>query len=149
MCGAAAEQLEEDQQRYSGLLQQCPPPLARFLQSPRPLPHRSGSNSSILPFRHVFIHWCPHSPVPPPANEGSKADMARLLQLVLGISINCERKESKYKTHVSLTHPQSLFQSLTVTLRPSLLAPAYIQDIMAMQEDSQHIIMAAIQEVRV
>ena len=53
----------------------------------------------IPPYSHsaIFSFTCaPHSPVPPPANEGSKADMARLLQLVLGIAINCERKESEY-----------------------------------------------------
>ncbi|CAI8020668.1 Probable RNA-binding protein 19 [Geodia barretti] len=66
---------------------------------------------------HLSLDSFSHPDLSRIANEGSKADMARLLQLVLGIAINCERKET------------------------------YIQDIMAMQEDSQHVIMAAIQEL--
>lgn len=56
-----AEQLEEDQQRNSGLLRDSSPPLARLLQSSRPHPHRSGSHTPVPPFHHDFIHQCFHS----------------------------------------------------------------------------------------
>jgi protein HOOK3 len=78
-------------------------------------------NKGILDHYHSVLHLSldsfSHPDLSLIANDSSKVDMARLLQLVLGIAINCDQKET------------------------------YIQDIMAMQEDSQHVIMAAIQEL--
>jgi protein HOOK1 len=53
------------------------------------------------------------------AETGDKEELSRLLQLVLGCAVNCDKKSE------------------------------YIKIIMDMHEDAQHMIMTAIQDVRI
>eukprot|EP00731_Ephydatia_muelleri_P018348 Em0011g388a len=66
---------------------------------------------------HISLDKYPPLDITRIAEQGSEVDLARLLQLVLGIAIHCDGKEQ------------------------------YIQDIMGMDQEVQHVVMGAIQQL--
>ena len=62
-------------------------------------------------FRALYVLMNAVSSCLPPAESGSHDDMSRLIQLVLGIAINCEHKDSEWS---------AFLVTLSLALKPYL-----------------------------
>lgn len=75
-------------------------------------------------------------------------ELGKLLQLVLGCAISCEKKQGmQVRSPQGTTRgnpPHPLSPGFTV---PHLDSPEHIQRIMTLEESVQHVVMEAIQEV--
>lgn len=73
-------------------------------------------------------------------------ELGRLLQLVLGIAVNCARKNGKKLWHFlffNVMFKKYIFNQLFV-----IKFLEYIEAVMSCEEDIQHDVMKAIQEVK-
>lgn len=83
------------------------------------------------------------------------AELGKLLQLVLGCAISCEKKQGMRRVRGEeagstqrVPRENASLQAIPgLSLSPSPSSPEYIQRIMTLEESVQHVVMEAIQEV--